>query len=281
MGDIRPPAHPAAPGGLPVAVDDVFDAAVFDLDGLLVDSEPLWHEAELRVFNAVGVPITAADVLVTKGRFVGEVADYWYRRRPWTGPTPDEVAAAIVEAVAELFDAGLHLRPGARAALAVCRRHGLRLAVASSSPVRLIDAALRHHGLDRVFEVVHSAEDEGAGKPDPAVFLATAARLGVDPARCVVLEDSPAGVAAAKSAGMACVAVPDVGVAGDPGAPAVGSTGSETDGARSAGPEVHVGFEAADLVVAGLDDLDDDALEALARHWAETSSAAPSPPRRR
>jgi sugar-phosphatase len=185
------------------------EAAIFDLDGLLVDSEPLWHEAELRIFAAHGVPITLEMVLSTKGRFVGEAARLWYDRHPWPGPGPEEVATEIVDAVAVLVADRLELKPGARHAVGACRARGLRLALASSSPRRLIDLALARHDLDGTFEVVHSAEEEPAGKPDPAVFLTAAAMLGVVPGRCLVLEDAPAGVEAARRAGMVCLAVPE------------------------------------------------------------------------
>lgn len=190
-------------------------AAIFDLDGLLVDSEPLWHRAELEVFAGHGVPISLPMVLSTKGRFVGEVARHWYERFPWAGPGPDAVAAEVVEAVLAQFDQ-LALKPGARGALTVCLEAGMALAVASSSPGRLIQAALEVHGLVDAFEVVHSAEAESAGKPDPAVFLTTARLLGAAPAACLVVEDSPAGVEAAAAAAMACVAVPEFDVSPSP-----------------------------------------------------------------
>ena len=85
------------------------------------------------------------------------------------------------------------------------------LAVASSSQYRLIDTALDHFGLRHHFALVHSAEDETWGKPHPAVFLTAAAKLGAAPRRCLVWEDAPAGVVAAKAASMACIAVPEHG----------------------------------------------------------------------
>ena len=100
-------------------------------------------------------------------------------------------------------------KPGVRQAIDLCRAHGLPLAVASSSEYRLIDLVLDHFGWADAFELVHSAEDEPYGKPHPGVFLTAATRLGVAPDRCLVWEDAPAGVLAAKAARMACVAVPE------------------------------------------------------------------------
>jgi sugar-phosphatase len=101
------------------------------------------------------------------------------------------------------------LRPGVHRAIGMCQRHGLALALASSSQYRLIERVLEHFDLRRYFPIVHSAEDEAYGKPHPAVFLSAAAKLGVAPGACLVWEDAAAGVLAAKAARMTCVAVPE------------------------------------------------------------------------
>jgi mannitol-1-/sugar-/sorbitol-6-/2-deoxyglucose-6-phosphatase len=185
-----------------------FGAAIFDMDGLLVDSEPLWHEAEVEVLGPLGVPIAEGDPRRTKGVFVREVARYWHDRFPWDGPSTDEVASRIVDRVIELVAAKGRLQPGVKKAVGLCRGHGLLLALASSSEYRLITFVLERFGLASEFAFAHSAEDEPYGKPHPAVFLTTAQRLGVAPDRCIVWEDAPAGVLAAKAARMTCVAVP-------------------------------------------------------------------------
>ena len=199
----RPGPRPAgrAPGPL--------EAGLFDLDGLLVDSEPLWHIAEIEVFGAHGVPLTAEMCTQTKGRFVSEAVRYWHERYPWETPSIEEVATEILDAVAVLVESRLELKPGAIHAIEECELRGLRLAVASSAPLSIIESAVRRFGLEERFEALCSAEHEPAGKPDPAVFLTAARVLGVEPQRCVVFEDSLAGVNAAKRAGMLCVAVPE------------------------------------------------------------------------
>ncbi len=179
------------------------------MDGLLVDSEPLWHEAEIEILGALGVPLVAGSCRLTKGMFVNEVARFWFERYPWSGPGPDEVAGQVVDRVIALVLEKGHLQPGVRATIDLCRDRGLALAVASSSEYRLIEAVLAHFGLRSEFPIVHSAEEEPYGKPHPGVFLTTAQRLGVAPDRCLVFEDAPAGVLAAKAARMACIAVPE------------------------------------------------------------------------
>jgi mannitol-1-/sugar-/sorbitol-6-/2-deoxyglucose-6-phosphatase len=186
-----------------------FDAAIFDMDGLLVDSEPLWHEAEISVLGALGVPLVASACRQTKGMFVNEVTEYWYERYPWTGPTPDQTAVQVVDAVMGLVVAKGELKPGVRTAIDLCQAHGLPLAIASSSEYRLIDLVLGHFDLGRYFAVTHSAEEEPFGKPHPGVYLSAAAKVGARRQRCLAWEDAPAGVLAAKAAGMLCVAVPE------------------------------------------------------------------------
>jgi mannitol-1-/sugar-/sorbitol-6-/2-deoxyglucose-6-phosphatase len=185
------------------------EAAIFDLDGLLIDSEPLWHEAEVAILGPLGVPVAAMGTRQTKGMVVGEVTRYWFERFPWAGPGPDEVARLIDDEVRDLVAARAELRPGALRAIAECRSRDLSLALGSSSRYRYLETVLRRLALSESFDVVHSAQDEAYGKPHPAVFLGAAARLGVDPTACVVWEDSSAGVLAAKAARMRCIAVPD------------------------------------------------------------------------
>jgi len=189
--------------------DPVLSASIFDMDGLLIDSEPLWQRAEVTVLGALGVPLAASAARSTKGMFVGEVTRYWHERFPWTGPSTDEVAEQVVDEVMALVVAEGALLPGVHLAIDGARRRGLALALASSSAYRLIRLVLDHFDLVGEFAVVHSAEEEQYGKPHPGVFLTAAARLAVAPACCVVWEDAPAGVLAAKAARMACVAVPD------------------------------------------------------------------------
>ncbi|MGC8472480.1 MAG: hexitol phosphatase HxpB [Acidimicrobiales bacterium] len=191
-----------------VATPGHFRAAIFDMDGLLVDSEPLWHRAEVELLGSLGVPVAKDDPRRTKGVFVREVTRYWFDRFPWDGPSPDEVARQIVDRVIDLVAEEGRLQPGVDKAIGLCRDHGLVLAVASSSEHRLISFVLERFGLDEHFALVHSAEDEPYGKPHPAVFLTAAERLGVGPDRCLVWEDAPAGVLAAKAARMTCIAVP-------------------------------------------------------------------------
>lgn len=183
-------------------------AVIFDMDGVLIDSEPLWRRAEIEVFGAVGIALTEADCMRTTGLRIDEVVAFWQRQRTWAGPTAVAVAQGIVTRVVELVQQQGEPLPGAFPALDFFAARGLPLGLASSSPRRLIDAVLARLGIGPRFAAVHSAEGEALGKPDPAVYLHAAEQLGHHPARCVAIEDSIPGVLAAKAAGMGCIAVP-------------------------------------------------------------------------
>lgn len=192
-------------------------AVIFDLDGLLIDSEPLWRSVEREVFAEVGVELSEADCRTTTGLRCDLVVAHWFERRPWSGPGTAEVQRRIEERMRDRIQREGRPLPGAVEAVGRVAAAGLRLAVASSSDRRLIDAALQRLGLDRVIRVRCSAVDEAAPKPAPDVYLRAAAALGLAPANCLAVEDSAPGVAAALAAGMRVVAVPDPEHRCDPG----------------------------------------------------------------
>jgi len=191
------------------------DAVIFDMDGVLIDSEPLWQRAEMDVFAGVGLTLTEAMCMQTMGLRIDEVAAHWMARHPWQGPSPSDVSARILAAVCALIAERGQPMPHARASVEAVKRAGYHVGVASSSPLQVIHAVMERLELRALFDVVQSAQDEPYGKPHPAVYLKAAARLGVDPTRCVAVEDSINGILAAKSARMFCVAVPDHALRGD------------------------------------------------------------------
>ena len=183
------------------------EATLFDMDGLLIDSEILWHEAEVEIFGALGVDLQEATDRSTKGLFVAEVVQYWYARYPWSGPSESQVVDMLLARVGELVESKGRLLPGAVRAIELTSARG-PVALASSTPLFLIERCLAHFGLSDRFASLHSAEFEPFGKPHPGVFLTAAAALQVAPDRCLVIEDSSAGVLAAKAGRMTVVAVP-------------------------------------------------------------------------
>jgi mannitol-1-/sugar-/sorbitol-6-/2-deoxyglucose-6-phosphatase len=182
-------------------------AVVFDLDGLLINSEPLWHRAEIEVFRAVGVPLTPEMCLETTGQRVDAVVRHWRARYPWQGH--DDVEQRLVARVADIIAAEVTPMPHAKESVTAVHERGLKVGLASSSPMIIIEAALARLGLRDHFSTVRSAELLAHGKPHPEVYLLACNDLGVAPADAMAVEDSSSGIRAAHAAGMRVVCVPD------------------------------------------------------------------------
>ena len=183
-------------------------AAVFDMDGLLIDSEPLWRQAEKSTFREVGIELTDQMCHETLGLRADEVVAHWYGKFPWTGATLEEVEIRLVSSVQRLISAHGQPLKGVCTTLSVLSEAGFKLGLASSSPHVLIETVVGKLDVRDYFAVMCSAVDEDRGKPDPAVYLKAAEKLGVDPTNCIAFEDSVSGVRSAKSAGMSVIAVP-------------------------------------------------------------------------
>ena len=184
------------------------NAAIFDMDGLIIDSEPLWRLAERAAFARVGLELSDDDCRRTTGLRSDEVIGYWFARHPWTTLSQEEVVRDLEVRVADLISARGVALPGVRVAIEHLRGAGVRLALASSSSHDLIRVVLAALGMEDTFEVLSSGADEERGKPDPAVYLTTVQRLGLPANECVAFEDSAAGVRAAHAAGCRVIAVP-------------------------------------------------------------------------
>lgn len=182
-------------------------AAIFDMDGLLVDSEPLINAAAIAMFKEKGLAVQPEDFLPFVGagedRYIGGVAEKYHF--PLDVP---QAKKRTYEIYLDLVPTQLEAFPGAHALVQACRQAGLRVAVASGTDRVKAMASLQKIGLpEGSWEMVVTAEQVEHNKPAPDIFLITAGKLGLDPAGCVVLEDSVNGVRAAKAAGMRCVAV--------------------------------------------------------------------------
>ena len=197
----------------------LFRAAIFDLDGLLIDSEPLWQQSERECFAEIGVPLTQEQVEETLGMRTDEVVCLRFDQFGWDEEAHplEEVDERITQRVIELIVAEGEAKEGVFQTLDFIEARGLRRAVASSPRISVIEAALGSLGIADRFELIQSAELELLGKPHPGVYLTAARRLGVPPSECLAFEDSLAGIESAKEAGMTCVAVPDRSVIGKPG----------------------------------------------------------------
>jgi HAD superfamily hydrolase (TIGR01509 family) len=192
-------------------------AALFDLDGLLVDSEPLWFEVECAVMARLGGPWGPADQAALIGGSLDRTVTYLLARAAQSArASPQEVARWLLDGMTGLMLArGLPVKPGARELLAEVAGAGIPHALVTSSARQIMQAALAATGMK--FPVTVCGEDVRRTKPDPEPYLLAAARLGVPPGRCVVLEDSPSGAAAARAAGCPVIAVPSVPIPATPG----------------------------------------------------------------
>jgi beta-phosphoglucomutase len=185
-------------------------AAIWDVDGTLVDTAELHFEAWQAVSRELGRDFSRADFAATFGRRNPEILRTLFGE----GMADDELTA-LGERKENLYRAaalhGVALLPGVRSLVKALRHAGFAQAIGSSAPHANLELILRLTGLAPFFSAVIGSEDTQRGKPDPQVFLLAAERLGVAPPRCVVFEDAVAGVQAARAGGMKCVAVRCVG----------------------------------------------------------------------
>jgi HAD superfamily hydrolase (TIGR01509 family) len=185
----------------------VTEAVVFDLDGVIVDSEQVWDDVRQIYTREVGGTFTAEATRAMMGMSSPEWSRYMAESLGVPG-TPEQINADIVQRMLERYGAAPPLIPGAVDAVA---RIAARwpLAIASSSNAELIEVVLRVAGIDSLFRAAVSSEEVARGKPAPDVYVEAARRLGVEPARCGAVEDSHAGIRSAKGSGMWVVAVPN------------------------------------------------------------------------
>jgi HAD superfamily hydrolase (TIGR01509 family) len=185
----------------------MIDAVVFDLDGVLVESEEVWDGARREVVDEAGLgwPAGATDAMM--GMSSGEWSRYLHDEIG-VPATPDEINADVLRRVEALYRHGVPWIPGAREAV---ERIGARwpLGLATSSNREIVDLVVEAGGFGDVLGVTVSSEEVGAGKPAPDVYLEATRRLGVEPSRAAAVEDSTNGLLAAAAAGMRVIAVPN------------------------------------------------------------------------
>jgi HAD superfamily hydrolase (TIGR01509 family) len=182
-------------------------AVIFDLDGVLIDSESVWSQArrELALEHGGRWPADAQRAMM--GMSSREWSRYMHDELG-VQMAPEEISAAVVERLERLYRQRLPLLPDAREAVAALAERW-PLALASSANKPIIDLVLALSGMDRCFAVAVSSEEVPRGKPAPDVYLEAARRLDVDPRRCAAVEDSTNGLRAAAAAGMAVIALPN------------------------------------------------------------------------
>ena len=186
-----------------------FEAVIFDMDGVLIDSEPLWKIAMEEVFNSVGCPLTREDFQKTVGLRIDEVIEFWFQEIGWNKHSPKDVEIKIIDRMIELiYEHGKPLE-GVLETLDFLRSKNIKIGLGTSSYSILIEAVLMTLKISDKFDFVHSAENEKYGKPHPAVYLTVAEKLKVAPRKCLVIEDSLNGIISGKAAQMKVVCIPE------------------------------------------------------------------------
>ncbi len=190
-------------------MQDKIEAVIFDMDGIIINSEPYWVKAETKIFKEVGVDFLALENHKTVGLRIDEVVHYWHQKLQWKGLTADEMASKIIQEMVQYIRLYGESLPGLIETLELLKSKNILIGLASSSPSILIEETLEKLNIKQYFDHVQSAEKLSYGKPHPEVYIATAKHLKVDPINCLVIEDSLNGIIAGKAAKMTVVAIPD------------------------------------------------------------------------
>lgn len=189
----------------------MLELVIFDMDGLLIDTEPYWQATEREVFADYGIEISEEMQHATFGLRTDEQIHYWYNYKPWKNPDFKEVENRYNQVIMKFFEEEARLMEGAEYILNFFEGINIKMALASSSNMDLINTFVDRFNFREKFSILYSAESVEYGKPHPAVYLTTAKQMKVHPASCLAFEDSLNGVIAAKAAKMRVVAVPDKG----------------------------------------------------------------------
>ena len=186
-----------------------FEAVIFDMDGVIIDSEPLWKIAMEEVFSRLGSRLKKEDFQKTVGLRIDEVIHYWNIKEHWGISDESEVEEAIIIKMENLIADKPVALEGVIDTLNYLKLRNIPVGLATSSSSRLIKVVLEKLAIKHLFNFVHSAEMEQYGKPHPAVYLTVAKKLAVLPEKCLVIEDSLNGIISAKAAKMTAVCIPE------------------------------------------------------------------------
>ena len=182
---------------------------IFDMDGVLIDSEPYWNDALKVGFRAAGLEMTDEMCEATMGARLNEVVDYRFKKHQIGGISAIEVEKLILDEIIHLVRTKAGILPGVHSAIEKIKQIGIPMAIASSSPMKLINVVMEKLNIEQHLSGIFSAQDDVWGKPHPSVYLRTAKTLNAVPESCWVIEDSVNGMVSAKAAKMNVVAVPD------------------------------------------------------------------------
>ncbi|MGS0682430.1 hexitol phosphatase HxpB [Shewanella sp. 125m-7] len=184
-------------------------AVIFDMDGVLIDSEPVWQIAIFEVMTELGLNVSMQDMALTTGLRIDQVVAFWHARFPWPNYRNQETANAIVHHVVSHINADGKPMKGVISALQACQKYGLKIGLATSSSTDIIQAVLNKLAIEPYFEAIKSAEYLAYGKPHPEVYLNCAEALNINPIHCLAIEDSFNGLVSARAANMQTIVIPE------------------------------------------------------------------------
>ena len=185
-----------------------YEAAIFDLDGTLIDSMGMWGEIDIEYLEKFGIEVPENLQRDLEGLRFTEVAEY-FRERFGITDSVEEIGQTWIDMAEYKYRHDIPLKPGARELIRKMSENGVRMAIASSNHLRLIEEILSIHGISEYFDTITTCDDVTANKPEPDVYLYTAEKLGTSPSSCIVFEDIPIGIQSGKRAGMTVAAVYD------------------------------------------------------------------------
>jgi sugar-phosphatase len=186
------------------------NTVIFDIDGLLIDSEPLWHEAAEEIFAQYGIRMSEEQYKTTTGLRTREFVQWWFRFFQIGEHELQRAEEKIIQLVLQKIQQRATIMPGVPYIFEFFKRRGFRIGLATSSPQELIDLVIPMAGIEPYVQATASATALPYGKPHPQVYLDCAEQLGSEPTACICFEDSFNGMIAAKAARMKCVVVPHV-----------------------------------------------------------------------
>ncbi len=187
----------------------MIEAVIFDMDGVIINSEPFWVEAEIGVYTRYGLKMTEEMCVQMKGTRIEDVVKHWHSVNNWSEPSVEVLINEIVENVIVSIKERGKAMPGLLGLLEYLQDNKIKIGLATSSLYCIIDAVMDKLQIVGYFNGINSAESEKLGKPAPDVYLGAARKIRVNPRNCIAVEDSYTGLLSAKAAGMLTIAMPE------------------------------------------------------------------------